>query len=251
MLHVGTLRGPFATIVNSMHLGFRVSSATPWHPSGAPWGAQGCTYSLLGGLLGLPGDSLGCLREPSGALLGALGASPGSPGAPCGVPWDSPGTPWVLPVDSPGLPGTPWVLPVDPPGTPRESLGLPVDSPGSPGTPRGPVGLSRDSLGTPQRIPGRRTLKRMQRCCPMVLHRAVLQRARFERWVVSRVLPLIRFILKRASPPPITHRTYRRSGPVGDPEGGYIGRPRSMDMKCHHKIGREIWEWDMAEPFVV
>ena len=102
-----------------------------------------------------------------------------------------------------------------------------------------------------KRIPGRRTLKRMQRCCPMVLHRAVLQRARFERWVVSRVLPLIRFILKRASPPPITHRTYRRSGPVGDPEGGYIGRPRSMDMKCHHKIGREIWEWGMAEPFVV
>ena len=146
MLHVGTLRGPFETLVNSMHPGFRGSSAIPWHPSGVPWGAEGCTYSHLGGFLGLPGDSLGCPRAPSGALLGALGASPGSPGTPCGVPWDSPGTPWVLPVDSPGLPGTPWVLPVDPPGTPRDSLGLPVDSPGSPGTPRGPLGLSRDSL---------------------------------------------------------------------------------------------------------
>ena len=195
----------------------------PWGVPRAPWG-----------LLGVPS---GAVWSPSGCSRGLPGVSRDSLWGPLGLSRDSLGTPR-------GLPGTPR----DSLGTPR---GPPRYSPGSPGTPRGPVGLSRDSLGTPQRIPGRRTLKRMQRCCPMVLHRAVLQRARFERWVVSRVLPLIRFILKRASPPPITHRTYRRSGPVGDPEGGYIGRPRSMDMKCHHKIGREIWEWGMAEPFVV
>ena len=231
MLHVGTLRGPFETIVNSMHPGFRVSSAIPWHPSGAPWGAEGCTYSHLGGFLGLPGDSLGCPREPSGALLGALGASPGSPGTPCGVPWDSPGTPWVLPADSPGLPGTPWVLPVNPPGTPRDSLGLPVDSPGSPRTPRGPLGLSRDSLGTPWVSPGTPRGSQVVR-----FRRVKVPAGRPLRWTRAwagwvQVGHLC-----------IAHRSLGRSG-----RGGYIGSPTSMDMKCPHKIGRESWEWGMSK----
>ena len=148
MLHVGTLRGPFETIVNSMHPGFRVSSAIPWHPSGAPWGAEGCTYSLLGGFLGLPGDSLGCPREPSGALLVLSGTPRGLPGLPVGSPGTLPGHPghslWT-PRDSPGLPGySPWT----PPPTP------PRYSPGVPGAPRGLPGVSRDSPGSPGTLPG-------------------------------------------------------------------------------------------------
>ena len=25
-----------------------------------------------------------------------------------------------------------------------------------------------------------------------------------------------------------------------------LGRPRSMDMKCPHEVGRESWVWEMA-----
>ena len=144
MLRVGTPRGPFETIVNTMHPGFRVSSAIPWHTPGAPWGAEGCTYSHLGEFLGLPGDSLGCPRAPSGALLGALGASPGSPGTPCVVP--------------PGLSRDSLGTPCGLPGTPRDSLGTPLGpprySPGVPGAPRGLPGVSRDSPGSPGTLPG-------------------------------------------------------------------------------------------------
>ena len=128
MLRSGSSLGPFESIANTMHLGFRVSSrgalghswcflGSPGLSLGHPWCILGFPGLSLEPLWGLPGDSL----EPLWGLLGP--------------PGDSQVTPWVLPVTPPGLPGT---LP-----------GLPVDSRGSPGTPRGPLGLSRDSLGTP------------------------------------------------------------------------------------------------------
>ena len=143
MLHVGTLRGLFETIVNSMHPGFRVSSAIPWHPSGAPWGAEGCTYSLLGGFLGLPGDPWGAFGrrlEPFWVLSGPPRGLPGLPVGSLGLSRDSLGTPC-------GLPGTPR----DSLGTPR---GPPRYSPGVPGAPRGLPRVSRDSPGSPGTLPG-------------------------------------------------------------------------------------------------
>ena len=133
MLRSGSPLGPFESIANTMHLGFRVSSrgalghswcflGSPGLSLGHPWCILGFPGLSLEPLWGLPGDSL----EPLWGLLGS--------------PGDSQVTPWVLPVTPPGLPGT---LP-----------GLPVDSRGSPGTPRGPLGLSRDFLGTPGVSPG-------------------------------------------------------------------------------------------------
>ena len=132
MLRSGSPLGPFESIANTMHLGFRVSSrgalghswcflGSPGLSLGHPWCILGFPGLSLEPLWGLPGDSL----EPLWGLLGP--------------PGDSQVTPWVLPVTPPGLPGTLPGLPVDSRGCLLGHPGVPWDSPGAPWVLPGPL----------------------------------------------------------------------------------------------------------------
>ena len=136
MLRSGSPLGPFASIANTMHLGFRVSSGAPWDTLGALWCSRGCSWSLLGISPGAPGASLGSPGASPGHSWGSLCTPGGSPGTPRWLPGASlrsPGVSLATPRDSLGTPGDSWDSPGALLGLPRGSLGAPGASSGSPG----------------------------------------------------------------------------------------------------------------------